>query len=202
MVLPFYEDKDLVLCYSLSKSYKNNFQLDFKNHVRNWIKKRYFKWKFTQKFEIRIQYVRACAMAIRKGSIISIGYPTDLKSVAGCDDGLIAVKLSPIGKFKYIPTNIFTALPPPREKSKPFPFCNEKFYTFLIMILLLSKIYFAQSINTCIHSGLLTNDSNSSLDSLDNFTEKDILNLDQFKFCDISSENRDEAKTIKKKNKD
>lgn len=199
MALPFYEDKDLVLCYSMSKSYKNNFQLDFQNHIKNWIKKPYFRWKSTQRFVIRMSNVRACAMAIRKNAILTIGYPTDLKSVAGCDDGLIAVKLNHAGKFKYIPTNIFTALPPLREKSEPFPFCNEKFYTFLIMMLLLSKIYFAQSISTCINTGLLTNDIYSNLYPLDNLTEEDMANLEQLKFCNTSSENRDEAEKLKKK---
>jgi hypothetical protein len=49
------------------------------------------------------------------------------------DDGLI-VKLNPVVQYKYIPTNLFTVLPSPR-KSKHYFFCNEKFYTFMIMTL-------------------------------------------------------------------
>ena len=66
-------------------------------------------------------------MAIRREAILPIGYTTDLKVVSGCDDGILAIYLNNLGKFKYVPVTIYTALPPPREPGKPFPFCNERF---------------------------------------------------------------------------
>jgi glycosyltransferase involved in cell wall biosynthesis len=130
MVLPFFKEKELVLCYSISKSYEDNFQLGLRMQLRNWIKKTYYQWKLSQGFVTRIKYVRAVAMAVRKNKLIPIGYPTDLKSVGGCDDGLIAAQLNLFGKFKCVNTNIFTALQPPREPTKPYPFCNEKSIPF------------------------------------------------------------------------
>jgi glycosyltransferase involved in cell wall biosynthesis len=130
MVLPFFKDKDLVLCCSVSKSYENNFQLSTKMQLRNWIKEKYFKRKLSQSFMNRIKHVRAVAMAMRKNTLIPLGYPIDLKAVAGCDDGMIAIQLNLIGKCKYVSANIFTALPPPRDPGKPFPFCNERFIKF------------------------------------------------------------------------
>jgi glycosyltransferase involved in cell wall biosynthesis len=199
MVLPFYEDKDLVLCYSITKSCKNDFQQGFKNHAGNWSRKTDVKWEFTQKFEKRIQYVQTCTKALHKNAFLPIGYPTDLKSLRDCDDGLIAVKLNPVVQYKYIPTNLFTVLPSPREKSKHYFFCNEKFYTFMIMTLILNKICFAQSTNTKIDANLLINEINGSRDPLHNLTENNILNLEQFKFCYTNSDSRNIAKTLKKK---
>ena len=127
MVLPFFEDPDLVMCYSISKSYGRDFQLTRKMQIRNWLKVNYFSWKLSQGFMNRIKYIRAVAMAIRRETILPIGYNTDLKVVSGCDDGILAIYLNNLGKFKYVPVSVYTALPPPREPGKPFPFCNERF---------------------------------------------------------------------------
>ncbi|BFP40365.1 hypothetical protein FGF1_12100 [Flavobacteriaceae bacterium GF1] len=127
MVLPFFEDPDLVMCYSISKSYGRDFQLTRKMQIRNWLKVNYFSWKLSQGFTNKIKYVRAVAMAIRREAILPIGYNTDLKVVSGCDDGILAMYLNNMGKFKYVSVDVYTALPPPREPGKPFPFCNERF---------------------------------------------------------------------------
>jgi cellulose synthase/poly-beta-1,6-N-acetylglucosamine synthase-like glycosyltransferase len=127
MVLPFFEDKDLVMCYSVSKSYEDDFQLSTKMKLRNWLKVLFFGWKLSQGFTNRIKYIRAVAMAIRKEALLQTGYPTDLKVVSGCDDGMLAMQLNNLGTFKYVPIDVYTALPPPREPGKPFPFCNERY---------------------------------------------------------------------------
>lgn len=127
MVLPFFENKDLVMCYSISKSYEDNFQLSRKMKLRNWLKVRYFGWKLSQGFMNRIKYIRAVAMSFRKEALLPSGYNTDLKVVSGCDDGMLAMHLNTLGGFKYVPIDVYTALPPPREPGKPFPFCNERF---------------------------------------------------------------------------
>lgn len=127
MVLPFFEDPELVMCYSISKSYGQDFQLTKRMKIRNWLKVKYFGWKLSQGFMNRIKYVRAVAMAIRRETIAPLGYNTDLKVVSGCDDGILAIYLNNLGKFKYVPIDVYTALPPPREPGKPFPFCNERF---------------------------------------------------------------------------
>lgn len=127
MALPFFVDKDLVLCYSVSKSYEDDFQLSSKMKFRNKLKNIYFRWKLSQDFTTKIKHIRAVCMAIRIDSILPIGYETDLRAVSGCDDGMLAIKLYSVGKFKYIPIDVYTALPPKREPAKPFPFCNERF---------------------------------------------------------------------------
>lgn len=127
MALPFFMDKELVLCYSISKSYENDFQLSSKMRFRNRIKNLYFRWKLSQGFNTKIKHIRAVCMAVKREAIIPIGYETDLRAVSGCDDGMLAIKLYNIGKFKYIPIDVYTALPPKREPAKPFPFCNERF---------------------------------------------------------------------------
>ncbi len=127
MALPFFVDKDLVLCYSVSKSYENDFQLSFRMRFRNRLKVAYFRWKLAQKFTTKIKHIRAVCMAIRKEAILPIGYDTDLRAVSGCDDGMLAIHLYNKGKFKYVPIDVYTALPPKREPGKPFPFCNERF---------------------------------------------------------------------------
>lgn len=127
MALPFFVDKDLVLCYSVSKSYENDFQLSPRMRFRNSLKVAYFRWKLSQKFTTKIKHIRAVCMAIRKEAILPIGYDIDLRAVSGCDDGMMAIHLYSKGKFKYIPIDVYTALPPKREPGKPFPFCNERF---------------------------------------------------------------------------
>nr|WP_299074152.1 glycosyltransferase [uncultured Allomuricauda sp.] len=127
MALPFFMDNELVLCYSVSKSYETDFQLSSKMRFRNRVKNLYFRWKLSQGFTTRMKYIRAVSMAIKKEAILPIGYETDLRVVSGCDDGMLAIKLHSIGKFKYIPVDVYTALPPKREPAKPFPFCNERF---------------------------------------------------------------------------
>ncbi len=128
MVLPFFEEEDLVLCYSVSKSYIHDFGLTPKMNLRNWLKVRYFKWKLSQSFINKIKFVRAVTMSYRKEALAPIGYPIDLKAVSGCDDGMVAMHLNNLGVFKYVSVDVYTALPPPREPGKPFPFCNERFY--------------------------------------------------------------------------
>ncbi|MEO9513150.1 MAG: glycosyltransferase family A protein [Flavobacteriaceae bacterium] len=127
MALPFFMDKKLVLCYSVSKSYENDFQLSRKMRFRNRVKNRYFRWKLSQGFTTKVKHIRAVCMAIRRETLIPIGYDTDLRAVSGCDDGMLAIKLGNSGKFKYIHIDVYTALPPKREPAKPFPFCNERF---------------------------------------------------------------------------
>ncbi|MCL6274716.1 glycosyltransferase family 2 protein [Muricauda sp. 2012CJ35-5] len=127
MALPFFIDKDLVLCYSISQSYEDNFQLSPKMRLRNKLKLVYFRWKLSGKFTTKIKHIRAVAMAIRRDALEPIGYETDLKAVSGCDDGMLAMHLHNLGSFKYIPVDVYTALPPKREPGKPFPFCNERF---------------------------------------------------------------------------
>lgn len=127
MALPFFVDKDLVLCYSVSKSYENDFQLSSRMRLRNRLKVAYFRWKLSQKFITKIKHIRAVCMAIRREAILPIGYDTDLRAVSGCDDGMMAIHLYNKGGFKYIPIDVYTALPPKREPGKPFPFCNERF---------------------------------------------------------------------------
>ena len=130
MVLPFFKDKDLVLCYSVSKSYENDFQLSTKMKIRNRLKVAYFRWKISKGFIHKIKHIRAVGMAIKKEAIEGIGYDTDLRAVSGCDDGMLAIHLYNKGTFKYVPIDIYTALPPKREPGKPFPFCNQRFYDF------------------------------------------------------------------------
>ena len=129
MVLPFFMDKDLVLCYSVSQSYENEFQLSPKMRIRNKIKLVYFRWKLSQNFTTKIKFIRAVSMAVRKEALLPVGYDTDLRAVSGCDDGMLAIHLHNKGTFKYVSTKVFTALPPKREPGKPFPFCNERFHT-------------------------------------------------------------------------
>jgi glycosyltransferase involved in cell wall biosynthesis len=128
MVLPFFKDPGLVLCYSISQSYTGNFQLPLKMKIRNWLKMRYFRWKLSLGFMNRIKFIRAVALAYRREVFAPLGYNTDLKAVAGCDDGLLAILLNNLGRFKYIPVAVHTALPPPRDPGRPFPFCNERFF--------------------------------------------------------------------------
>ncbi len=127
MILPFFNDPNLVMCYSVSKSYENDFQLSGRMRIRNWLKVKYFSWRLSQSFENRIKYVRAVAMSIRREKMLPFGYSTDLKVVSGCDDGMLAMQLNNSGSFKYVAVEVYTALPPPREPGKPFPFCNERF---------------------------------------------------------------------------
>ena len=130
MVLPFFQDKDLVLCYSVSKSYAHDFQLSSRMKIRNALKVAYFRWKISRCFIHKIKHIRAVGMAIKKEVIDTIGYDTDLRAVSGCDDGMLAIHLYNKGRFKYIPVDIYTALPPEREPGQPFPFCNGRFYDF------------------------------------------------------------------------
>lgn len=127
MVLPFFQDKELVLCYSVSKSYEKDFQLSRKMRFRNRIKNIYFRWKLSKGFTTQVKYIRAVGMAMKREALAPIGYETDLRVVSGCDDGMLAIKLRNSGTFKYVPIDIYTALPPEREPGKPFPFCNERF---------------------------------------------------------------------------
>ncbi|MEO0571303.1 MAG: glycosyltransferase family A protein [Bacteroidota bacterium] len=127
MVLPFFDNPNVVMCYSVSKSYEKDFRLSQRMQIRNWLKVKYFSWRLTQSFENSIKYIRAVAMSIRKEAIISFGYPTDLKAVSGCDDGMLAMQLNTVGAFKFVDVDVYTALPPPREPGRPFPFCNERF---------------------------------------------------------------------------
>ncbi|MEM9648049.1 MAG: glycosyltransferase family A protein [Bacteroidota bacterium] len=127
MALPFFMDKDLVLCYSVSQSYEEDFQLSTKMHIRNRLKVAYFRWKLSRGFTSRIKHIRAVCMAMRKQVLNPIGYETDLRIVSGCDDGMLAMHLHNLGTSKYIDVAVYTALPPKRERSKPFPFCNERF---------------------------------------------------------------------------
>lgn len=127
MALPFFVDKDLVLCYSVSQSYENDFQLSPKMKLRNRLKLLYFRWKLSQKFTTKIKHIRAVTMAMRKATLLEVGYDTDLRVVSGCDDGMLAIHLHNRGTFKYVGVDVFTALPPKREPGKPFPFCNERF---------------------------------------------------------------------------
>jgi len=127
MVLPFFEDSELVLCYSVSQSYEEGFGLSRRMKIRNWLKVKYFRWKLSLNFMKRIKYIRAVAMSMRKETLIKTGYPTDLRVVSGCDDGMLAIFLNNLGKFRYVSVDVYTALPPPREPGKPFPFCNERF---------------------------------------------------------------------------
>ncbi len=129
MALPFFVDKELVLCYSVSQSYEWDFQLSSRMKFRNRLKVAYFRWKLSQKFTTKIKHIRAVSMAIRKEALLPIGYDTDLRVVSGCDDGMLAMHLHNIGGFKYVGVDVFTALPPKREPGKPFPFCNERFRT-------------------------------------------------------------------------
>ncbi len=127
MALPFFVDKELVLCYSVSKSYEEDFRLSSKMRFRNTLKTVYFRWKLSQNFTTKIKHIRAVCMAIRRETLLPIGYDVDLRAVSGCDDGMLAIHLYNLGKFKYIPVDVYTALPPKREPGKPFPFCNERF---------------------------------------------------------------------------
>ncbi len=127
MALPFFVDKELVLCYSVSKSYEEDFRLSSKMRFRNTLKTVYFRWKLSQNFIIKIKHIRAVCMAIRRETLLPIGYDVDLRAVSGCDDGMLAIHLYNLGKFKCIPVDVYTALPPKREPGKPFPFCNERF---------------------------------------------------------------------------
>ena len=127
MALPFFVDKDLVLCYSISQSYEMDFQLSPRMRFRNKLKLAYFRWKLAQKFTTKIKHIRAVTMAMRRETLLPIGYDTDLKVVSGCDDGMLAIHLHNLGTFKYVKVDVFTALPPAREPGKPFPFCNERF---------------------------------------------------------------------------
>ncbi len=129
MALPFFVDKELVLCYSVSKSYEEDFRLSSKMRFRNTLKTVYFRWKLSQNFTTKIKHIRAVCMAIRRETLLPIGYDVDLRAVSGCDDGMLAIHLYNLGKFKYIPVDVYTALPPKREPGKPFPFCNERFLT-------------------------------------------------------------------------
>nr|WP_299340721.1 glycosyltransferase family A protein [Allomuricauda sp.] len=128
MVLPFFEDKDLVLTYSVSKSYENDFQLSSKMRIRNKLKEVYFRLKMRKGFTSRIKHIRAVCMAIKRDVLLPIGYETDLRAVSGCDDGMLAMHLHGKGKFRYVSVDVYTALPPKREPGKPFPFCNERFF--------------------------------------------------------------------------
>ncbi|PIB38713.1 glycosyltransferase family 2 protein [Maribacter sp. 4G9] len=128
MVLPFYKDPKLVLCYSISQSYQQDFQLPLKMRLRNWAKVHYFRTKLSLGFSSRIKHIRAVAMAYRREAMLKFGYNTDLKVVSGCDDGMVAIALNNSGKFKYVPISVHTALPPAREPGRPFPFCNDRFY--------------------------------------------------------------------------
>ncbi|PRX57569.1 glycosyltransferase family 2 protein [Flagellimonas meridianipacifica] len=130
MVLPFFQEKELVLCYSVSKSYENNFQLSTRMKIRNRLKVAYFRWKISRGFIHKIKHIRAVGMAIRKEALDTTGYDTDLRAVSGCDDGMLAIHLYNKGTFKYVSIDIYTALPPKREPGKPFPFCNQRFYDF------------------------------------------------------------------------
>jgi cellulose synthase/poly-beta-1,6-N-acetylglucosamine synthase-like glycosyltransferase len=128
MVLPFYKDPKLVLCYSISQSYQQDFRLPLKMRLRNWAKVHYFRTKLSLGFSSRIKHIRAVAMAYRREAMLKFGYNTDLKVVSGCDDGMVAIALNNSGKFKYVPISVYTALPPAREPGRPFPFCNDRFY--------------------------------------------------------------------------
>lgn len=75
-----------------------------------------------------MKYIRAACLSVRKDAFIkSGGYRTDIKAVAGCDDGIVAIDLNNSGNFKYVSAQIYTALPPKRDPGKPFPFCNDRF---------------------------------------------------------------------------
>ncbi len=130
MVLPFFQDEKLVMCYSVSKSYHDDFQLSLKMRIRNKLKVAYFRWKMSRGFIFKVKHIRAVGMSIKKEIIAPIGYETDLRAVSGCDDGMLAIHLYNKGKFKYVKVDIHTALPPKREPGKPFPFCNQRFYDF------------------------------------------------------------------------
>nr|WP_299383033.1 glycosyltransferase family A protein [Allomuricauda sp.] len=127
MALPFFVDKELVLCYSVSQSYEEDFQLSNKMRLRNRLKVAYFRWKLAQKFTTKIKHIRAVCMAVRRETLLTVGYDTDLRAVSGCDDGILAMRLHNLGSFKYVNIDVFTALPPKREPGKPFPFCNARF---------------------------------------------------------------------------
>ena len=127
MALPFFENKDLVLCYSVSKSYEDNFQLSLRMKLRNSLKNLYFRWKLSRGFVLKIKHIRAVCMAMRRDAVLPIGYETDLRAVSGCDDGMLAIKLYQSGQFQFIPVDVYTALPPKRKPAKPFPFCNLKY---------------------------------------------------------------------------
>ncbi len=130
MAIPFYFDANLVLCYSISKSYEDKMACSSGMHARNFLKSIYFKIKLAQKPEKRMKYIRAACLAVRKQALINVGgYRTDIKAVAGCDDGILAIDLNNSGSFKFVSTQVYTALPPKREPGKPFPFCNERFLT-------------------------------------------------------------------------
>ncbi len=127
MALPFFEDEKLVMCYSVSKRYESDFRLSQKMKMRNWLKVQVFKSRLSRGFEERIKYIRAVCIAFKRESFVDIGYAVDLPLVAGCDDGMLAMHLHRKGVFKYVKVDVYTALPPPREPGKPFPFCNERF---------------------------------------------------------------------------
>lgn len=127
MVMPFFKDSEQVVGYALTKRYKSAFELDWKLKIRNWLKLNYYKLILKSNRARQTKYVRGVAMAFRKEVFEPIGYLTDVRVAPGCDDGLVSMCLSDKGNFKFVPIDVFTAMPPPRDPSKPFPFCNERF---------------------------------------------------------------------------
>ena len=128
MALPFFLESKLVLCYSNTISYEDGMTLSSKMRFRNYLKTKYFRYRLSQGPLKRMKFVRAACLAFRREPFLKIGYRTDLKAVAGCDDGIVAIDLNNSGTSKYIATTVYTALPPAREPGKPFPFCNEKYH--------------------------------------------------------------------------
>lgn len=127
MAIPFFIDEKLVLNYAISKSYEEGMICSNRMNFRNFLKTLLFRLRLMQQAEKRVKFIRAACIGVRRDTLSKVGYRTDIKAVAGCDDGILAIDLLSTGTFKYVHANVYTALPPPREPGKPFPFCNEKF---------------------------------------------------------------------------
>ena len=128
MALPFFENKNLVLCHTISRNYAKDFQLPWSVKLRNFLKRWYFKAKMSAGFFNRITSVRAHGLSFRRDVLEGTGYPTDLRSVSGCDDGMLAVLLYAQGDFKYVSASVYTERPIGRAPGKPFPYCNERYF--------------------------------------------------------------------------
>lgn len=128
MVLPFFYDEKVVLCYALTKRYKGAFEVDFFLKIRNWLKLSYYHLLMRSRNVQQSRFVRGVAMAVRREVFAPIGYLTDLRVAPGCDDGMVAMHMHNHGKFKFVPISVYTATPPKRAPNQPFPFCNQRFY--------------------------------------------------------------------------
>ena len=128
MVLPFFENKNVVLCHTISRSYAKDFQLPLRVGFRNFLKHIYFRVRIVTGFFNRITSVRAHGLSFRSDVLKESGYPTDLRAVSGCDDGIIAMQLYAKGSFNYVPALVYTERPIGKPPGKPFPYCNESYF--------------------------------------------------------------------------